>query len=101
MDKEIIIAALSSGALSTLISCIFQLWNNRKKKLGKLEEGMRLLLLSDVRAMGKKLIDQGSVTREEYAVFNASYDAYKELGGDGWADGVKHNVDNLRRDFED
>ena len=62
---------------------------------------MRLLLLSDVRAMGKKLIDQGSVTREEYAVFNASYDAYKELGGDGWADGVKHNVDNLKRDFED
>lgn len=101
MNTELIIAVLSSGALSTLISCIFQLWNNRKKKLGKLEEGMRLLLLSDVRAMGKKLIDQGSVTREEYAVFNASYDAYKELGGDGWADGVKHNVDNLKRDFED
>ena len=98
---EIIIAIISSGVLSTLISCIFQLWNNRKKKLEKLEEGMRLLLLSDVRAMGKKLIDQGSVTREEYAVFNASYDAYKELGGDGWADGVKHNVDNLKRDFED
>lgn len=101
MDKELIIAVLSSGVLSTLISCIFQLWNNRKKKLGKLEEGMRLLLLSDVRAMGKKLIDQGSVTREEYAVFNASYDAYKELGGDGWADGVKSNVDMLKRDFED
>ena len=98
---QLTLAILGSGALSTLISCIFQLWNNRKKKLGKLEEGMRLLLLSDVRAMGKKLIDQGSVTREEYAVFNASYDAYKELGGDGWADGVKHNVDNLKRDFED
>ena len=101
MEKDFILAVLGSGVLSTLISCIFQLWNNRKKKLGKLEEGMRLLLLSDVRAMGKKLIDQGSVTREEYAVFNASYDAYKELGGDGWADGVKHNVDNLKRDFED
>lgn len=101
MEKDFIIAILGSGVLSTLISCIFQLWNNRKKKLGKLEEGMRLLLLSDVRAMGKKLIDQGSVTREEYAVFNASYVAYKELGGDGWADGVKHNVDNLKRDFED
>ena len=98
---QLTLAIISSGVLSTLISCIFQLWNNRKKKLGKLEEGMRLLLLSDVRAMGKKLIDQGSVTREEYAVFNASYDAYKELGGDGWADGVKHNVDNLKRDFED
>ena len=101
MDKEIIIAALSSGVLSTIIGCVFQLWSNRKKRLNKLEVGMRLLLLSDVRTMGKKLIDQGSVTREEYAVFNASYDAYKELGGDGWADGVKHNVDNLKRDFED
>ena len=101
MHTELIIGVLSSGVLSTLISCIFQLWNNRKKRLGKLEEGMRLLLLSDVRGMGKKLIEQGSVTREEYAVFNASYQAYKELGGDGWADGVKSNVDMLKRDFED
>ena len=32
MNTELIIAVLSSGALSTLISCIFQLWNNCKKK---------------------------------------------------------------------
>lgn len=95
------LAILSSGVLSTIIGCLFELWSNRKKKLNKLQEGMCLLLLSDVRAMGKKLIEQGSVTREEYAVFNASYQAYKELGGDGWADGVKSNVDMLKRDFED
>ena len=101
MNTQIIIAVLSSGVLSTIIGCIFQIWNNRKKKLNKLEEGICLLLLSDIRQTGKKLIEQGKVTREEYAVFNASYQAYKELGGDGWADGVKASVDNLKRDFED
>ena len=101
MHTELIIAILSSGVLSTIIGCVFQIINNRKRKLNKLEEGICLLLLSDIRANGKKLIDQGTVSREEYAIFNASYQAYKELGGDGWADGVKSNVDMLKRDFED
>ena len=101
MHTELIIAILSSGVLSTIIGCVFQIINNRKRKLNKLEEGICLLLLSDIRANGKKLIDHGTVSREEYAIFNASYQAYKELGGDGWADGVKSNVDMLKRDFED
>lgn len=98
---ELILGILGSGVISTLISCIFQTVNNKKQKLGRFEEGMKLLLLSDVRANGKKLIEQGKVTREEYAIFNASYQAYKDLGGDGWADGVKAKVDILERDFED
>lgn len=98
---ELVLGILGSGVISTLISCIFQIVNNKKQKLGRFEEGMKLLLLSDVRANGKKLIEQGKVTREEYAIFNASYQAYKDLGGDGWADGVKAKVDILERDFED
>ena len=98
---ELVLGILGSGVISTLISCIFQTVNNKKQKLGRFEEGMKLLLLSDVRAHGKKLIEQGKVTREEYAIFNASYQAYKDLGGDGWADGVKAKVDILERDFED
>lgn len=101
MHTELIIAILSSGVLSTIIGCVFQIINNRKRKLNKLEEGICLLLLSDIRANGKKLMDQGTVSREEYAIFNASYQAYKELGGDGWADGVKASVDTLKRDFQD
>ena len=98
---ELVLGILGSGVISTLISCIFQTVNNKKQNLGRFEEGMKLLLLSDVRANGKKLIEQGKVTREEYAIFNASYQAYKDLGGDGWADGVKAKVDILERDFED
>lgn len=98
---ELVLGILGSGVISTIISCVFQTMNNKKQKLGRFEEGMKLLLLSDVRANGKKLIEQGKVTREEYAIFNASYQAYKDLGGDGWADGVKTKVDLLERDFED
>lgn len=98
---QIALAILSSGVISTLISCIFQIVSDRKKKLSRFEEGMKLLLLSDIRSNGKRLIEQGKVTREEHQIFIASYNAYKALGGDGWADSVKAKVEALQVDFED
>ena len=98
---EITMAILGSSVVATIISGIFQLLNNRKNKASKLEYGMCLLLLSSIRQDGKRLIDQGTVSREEYQIFCAEYDAYKALGGDGWADGVKAKVDALELDFND
>ena len=40
---ELTIAILGSSVLATLISGIFQAVNNRKSKVGKLENGMSLL----------------------------------------------------------
>lgn len=97
---EITIAIISSGALATIISGIFQLVLARKQRIGKMENGIKLLLLSALQQDGKRLIDQGKVSRQDYDIFCAEYDAYKSLGGDGWADGVKQKVDILERDFE-
>ena len=96
---EIVIAILGSGVISTLISCFFQAYSDKKKKLDKFEEGMRLLLLSALKRDGRDMIAQGRATKNDYDSFCAMYNAYKSLDGDGWADGVKEVVDSLEKDL--
>ena len=87
--------------MATLISGIFQLINNRKSKVGKLENGMSLLLLSAIIEDGKKLTQQGKISKKEHDIFMAKYEAYKSLGGDGWADSIKAEVTKLQVDYDD
>lgn len=98
---ETIIAILGSGVISTIISCIFQYINQKKTNQTQFETGMSLLLLSSLKRDGKDLLAQGSVSKNDYDSFMATYKAYKSLGGDGWADGIKDDVDHLKRNFVD
>ena len=98
---EIILAVLGSGVISTIISCVFQYINQKKNKQTQLEEGMSLLLLSSLKRDGKELLAQGKVSKNDYDSFCATYNAYKALGGDGWADGIKAKIDTMERSFED
>ena len=98
---QIILAVLGSGVISTIISCVFQYINQKKNKQTQLEEGMSLLLLSSLKRDGKELLAQGKVSKNDYDSFCATYNAYKALGGDGWADGIKAKIDSMERSFED
>jgi len=98
---EIVLAILGSGVVSTLISCLFQMRSDRKKKLDRFEEGMRLLLLSALKMTGRAILHEGTVTKSDYDSFVATYNAYKSLDGDGWADGIKDQVDALEKSIEE
>ena len=98
---EIVIAILGSGVISTAISCLFQLHSDKKKKLDKFENGMSLLLLSAMKTQGKAILADGTVSKSDYDSFCATYDAYKSLGGDGWADGIKKQVDALEKTIDE
>ena len=98
---EIVIAILGSGVISTIISCIFQAHSDKKKKIDKFEEGMRLLLLSAMKMTGKSILADGTVSKSDYDSFCATYNAYKSLDGDGWADGIKKQVDALEKTIDE
>ena len=98
---EIVIAILGSGVISTLISCLFQWRSDKKKKLDKFENGMSLLLLSAMKQTGKAILADGTVSKSDYDSFCATYNAYKSLGGDGWADGIKSQVDALEKTIDE
>ena len=92
---------MGSGVISTIISCIFQIINEKKSKRTQFEEGMSLLLLSSLKRDARDLILQGSISKNDYDSFLATYNAYKALGGDGWADSVKNEVVTLRKNYKD
>ena len=74
---------------------------SKKTKLDKFENGMSLLLLSAMKTTGKAILEDGVVSKNDYDSFCATYDAYKSLGGDGWADGIKKQVDALEKTIEE
>lgn len=98
--NEIVLAVLGSGVISTIISCIFQYANEKKSKQDQFEEGISLLLLSSLKRDAKDLIEKGHINKNDYDSFMATFRAYKSLGGDGWADGVRDQINVLKKDFE-
>lgn len=93
---EIVLAIIGSSALGALITGCFSLYVNKKKTLSKYDEGIKLLLLSALKRDGKDLIASGTITHQDYEAFCATYNAYKALNGDGWADKVKAEVEDLK-----
>lgn len=92
---EIVLAIVGSSALSALVSGVFGILRDRKAGSQKMQEGMKLLLLSSLKRDGKDILKEGKVSKQDYDAFMASYNAYKELGGDGWADMVKKQIEDL------
>lgn len=89
---EIIIAIIGSGILTKILDAIIEHLKNKKNPM---KAGIRLCLLKDLTDYGNELIRKGEVTAQELKAFTEGFDAYKALDGDGYADKLKEEVDNL------
>ena len=98
MNDAIILAIISSGALSTLISGLFSIWQMRKKKQDGVREGIKILLYDRIKFLGKKYIERGYVTTEELEDLTTMHDIYHDpegLNGNGFLDALMNNVSKL------
>lgn len=98
MDKAIVIAIISSGALSTLISSLFNLWQMRKKKQDGVREGIKILLYDRIKHLGKQYIERGYVSAEELEDLTTMHNIYHDpdgLNGNGFLDTIMRNVKAL------
>lgn len=98
MDKTIIIAIISSGALSTLISGLFNLWQTRRKKADGVRDGIKILLYDRIKYLGKKYMERGYVTAEELEDLTTMHNIYHDpegLNGNGFLDAIMANVRKL------
>ena len=98
MDKAIVIAIISSGALSTLISGLFNLWQMRKKKQDGVREGIKILLYDRIKHLGKAYIERGYITAEELEDLTTMHEIYHDpdgLNGNGFLDAIMRNVKSL------
>lgn len=94
---EIIIAVIGSGALSALISGLFTVYSNRKKKDDGVRSGVRILLYDRIKHLGNVYINSGSVTGDAYEDLLSMHEAYHELGGNGYLDRIMADVGKLKR----
>lgn len=98
MDKAIVVAIISSGALSTLISGLFNLWQMRKKKQDGVREGIKILLYDRIKHLGKAYIERGYVTSDELEDLTTMHEIYHDpdgLNGNGFLDAIMRNVKAL------
>jgi hypothetical protein len=98
MDKAIIIAIISSGALSTIISTVFSAWQTRKKRKDGVHEGVKILLYDRIKHLGKGYIQRGYITAEELEDLTTMHTIYHEpnyMNGNGFLDAIMKNVKNL------
>lgn len=98
MNNAIIIAIISSGALSTLISGLFNLWQLRKKKQDGVREGIKILLYDRIKHLGKDYIERGYISSDELEDLTTMHEIYHDpdgLNGNGFLDAIMKNVKNL------
>lgn len=96
MDRTIIIAIISSGALSTLVSALFNMWQSRKKEKDGVRAGMKMLLYDRIKHLGKSYIERGFITTDELEDLTEMHNIYhNELDGNGFLDTVMKNVKSL------
>lgn len=88
---KIILAVLSSGALSALISNLFAL-AKEKKGLNKL---VMMLTADKIYDNFEKMCDEGCADDEKYKLTLDMYTTYKEQKGNGYADDLKKRAEKL------
>lgn len=88
---EIIIAVIGSGALSAIISGIF----NRLDKQHEKDDAINLLLYHDIKTECKEYIAQKSIDSDGLEVLTKMHTTYHRRGGNGYLDKLMHEVNKL------
>lgn len=89
----VLVAILGSSALNTIINRHF----TKKDKQSAYQKGTMFCLLLSLQNEARRIIEHGYITRLEYNQFVEMHKAYKEMGGDGYADELKKQVDEIAK----
>lgn len=95
----IIIAVLGSSVINTVLTFIFTQVKEKKDKNSKSVRAERLTLLYIIKSCGKHYLRDGEITETDFKALEETYNLYKELGGDGYADKIYNAVKEL--DFKE
>lgn len=94
--ETIVIAVVSSGALSTLIGCVFKIYENKSEKNDQQKLVNQEMLLWRIKDGGRKALAAGEITHEEFEDLTRAYDIYKKkLNGNGFAEAVMDKIKKL------
>lgn len=96
MYQPIIIAIIGSGALTALITNIFNMVRDRKNKNNGIAEGVQLLLYDRIKYLSKSYIKDGHITAEDLEDLTRMWHCYHDtLDGNGYLDSLMSAVRRL------
>ncbi len=95
MIAPIIIAVLSSSVLNSILAFIFAQIKEKNDKNSKSVRAERLTLLFIIKSCGIRHIKDGNISETDFKALEETYNLYKELGGDGYADKIFNSVKEL------
>lgn len=93
--ETIIIAIITSGALSAIISGIFGLISRFKDKENSINMGVRILLYDRIKYLGKSYINNAAVSAEDLEDLIKMHSIYHDMGGNGFLDRLMAQVKQL------
>ncbi|MCD8376729.1 MAG: hypothetical protein LUD69_07275 [Oscillospiraceae bacterium] len=92
----IIVAIISSGALSALISGLFSLYQNRKKKTDGVTAGVQQLLYDRIKYLCKAHLERGKIATNDLDDLERMHEIYHDdLDGNGFLDDLVNAVRKL------
>lgn len=89
----VLVAILGSSALNTVITRHYV----KKDRQSANTKGIMFCLLISLQNEARRIIERGYISRLEYNQFSEMYQTYKQLGGDGFADELKKQIDEISR----
>ena len=93
----IVLAILSSGALSALISGLFARSERKKRKDTGISAGVRMLLYDKIKYLCKEHISHGYIATHDLEDLCRMHKIYhEELDGNGFLDGLMSEVHKLK-----
>ena len=93
MIGSLVVAVLGS---SVVTACLQRRWSKKDKNDAEVS-AIRLSLLFNLQNFGEKIISRGYCTSLEYNQFCDAYKTYKALDGDGYADSLKEQIDEVNK----
>lgn len=93
---EIVIAVIGSGALSAVVSGIFNLVSQHKTKNNAERQALKLIMYDRIKYLGRTHIKDGYISSEDLEDLISMHQCYHDdLGGNGYLDSVMNSVKQL------
>lgn len=96
--NEIIIAIIGSGALTALITNLFNVYRDRKSHEDGIAEGVQLLLYDRIKTLAKHHIAAGTISPDDLEDLSRMWTCYHDpegLNGNGYLDSLMGAVKRL------
>lgn len=96
MSQPIIIAIIGSGALTALITNLFNLYRDHRSHEDGVAQGVQLLLYDRIKYLSKAYIREGKISAEDLEDLSRMWECYHTaLEGNGYLDSLMAAVKRL------